>query len=196
MVGLLIRGGVSGCVERLERLVMASGGRGTTMLIPTVVMGVLAVGLLGVGYFRGQGGHAEGGRIALQLMVQVLPLLFFAFLAAGMVQVLVPKELISSWVGAGSGLRGILLGTVAGGLAPGGPYISLPIAAGLLRSGAGVGTMVAFLTGWSLWAVARLPMDVGILGWKLAGIRFACTFFFPPIAGLLATVFCGRTEIG
>ena len=49
MVGLLIRGGVSGCVERLERLVMASGGRGTTMLIPTVVMGALAVGLLGVG---------------------------------------------------------------------------------------------------------------------------------------------------
>ena len=166
------------------------------MLIPTVVMGVLAVALLGVGYFRGQGAHAEGGRIALRLMVQVLPLLFFAFLAAGMVQVLVPKELIASWVGAGSGLRGILIGTMAGGLAPGGPFVSLPIAAGLVRSGAGVGTMVAFLTGWSLWGIARLPMEVGILGWKLTGIRLACTFFFPPIAGFLATVFFGRTQIG
>jgi len=166
------------------------------MLVPTVVMGGLAAALLLVGYFRGQGEHVAGSRTALQLSVQVLPLLIFAFLTAGMIQALVPKELISSWIGAGSGLRGILLGTVAGGFAPGGPYISLPIAAGLLRSGAGVGTMVAFLTGWSLWSVARLPMDVGILGWKLAGIRLACTFFFPPIAGLLAATFFGRVEIG
>jgi len=112
--------------------------------------------------------------------------LIFAFIVAGMVQVLVPHELISKWVGVESGMRGIFIGSVAGGLTPGGPFVSLPIVAGLLRSGAGVGTMVAFLTGWSLWAVSRLPMEVGILGWKFTLIRIACTFFFPPIAGLLA----------
>ena len=65
--------------------------------------------------------------------------------------------------------------------------MSLPIVAGLLRSGASAGTMVAFLTGWSLWAVSRLPMEVGgILGWKFTLIRIASTFFFPPIAGLIA----------
>lgn len=63
---------------------------------------------------------------------------------------------------------------------------------GLLRTGARVGTMVAFLTGWSLWAVTRLPMEVGILGWKFTIIRIASTFFFPPIAGLIAqTLFVG-----
>ena len=60
------------------------------------------------------------------------------------------------------------------------------IAAGLMRSGAGIGTMVAYLTGWSLWAITRLPMEVGILGWKLTMIRFASTLVFPPIAGILA----------
>jgi len=59
----------------------------------------------------------------------------------------------------------------------------------LIRSGASVGTMVAFLTGWSLWAVSRLPMEVGILGWKFTLIRIASTFFFPPIAGLIAKAF-------
>jgi uncharacterized membrane protein YraQ (UPF0718 family) len=116
-------------------------------------------------------------------------LLVFALIVAGMVQVLLPQELISKWIGAESGIRGILIGTVAGALAPGGPYVSLPVAAGLLRSGAGVGTMVAFLTGWSLWAVSRLPMEVGILGWKFTLIRLASTFFFPPIAGLIAHLF-------
>jgi len=123
------------------------------------------------------------------MTIQVLPLLIFAFTVAGMVQVLIPNDILPKWVGLESGLRGVLIGTVAGGLAPGGPFVSLPIAAGLLRAGASVGTMVAFLTGWSLWAVGRLPMEVGILGWKFTLIRLACTFFFPPIAGILANRF-------
>ncbi len=159
------------------------------MLVPTLILASLACALLAVGYAQGEGAHLRGTRIALAMVVEVLPLLVFAFLVAGMVQVLVPQETIHRWVGGGSGMRGILLGTVAGGLAPGGPYVSLPIAAGLLRSGAGVGTMVAFLTGWSLWAVGRLPMEVGILGWRLTLIRVASTFFFPPIAGWIAHTF-------
>ena len=135
-----------------------------------------------------------GLRSGLDMIVEVLPLLLCAFVVAGMVRVLVPHELISKWIGAESGFRGILIGTVAGGLAPGGPYVSLPIVAGLLRSGAGIGTMVAFLTGWSLWAVGRIPMEVGILGWRFTAIRLACTFFFPPIAGLIAQAVFGGTR--
>jgi hypothetical protein len=46
--------------------------------------------------------------------------------------------------------------------------------------------MVAFMTGWSLLAVSRLPMEIGIIGWKFTLIRLASTFFFPPIAGMIA----------
>ena len=159
------------------------------MLIPTIIMGALAIILLVMGYYKGQGQHISGVKSALNMTVEILPLLAFAFIVAGMVQVLLPHDLISKWVGEESGMRGILIGTVAGGLTPGGPFVSMPIVAGLLRSGAGIGTMVAFLTGWSLVAVSRLPMEVGILGWKFTLIRIACTFFFPPIAGLLAQAF-------
>ena len=162
------------------------------MLIPTMVMGGLAVALLTIGYVRGQGQHIVGLKSALDMTIEILPLLVSAFIVAGMVQVLLPQELISKWVGAESGMRGILIGTIAGGFSPGGPYVSLPIVAGLLRTGAGIGTMVAFLTGWSLWAVSRLPMEIGILGWRFTGIRMACTFFFPPIAGLIAQSLFGR----
>jgi len=162
------------------------------MLIPTIVMGLLALTLLIVGYLRGQEEHLTGLKSALIMMMQILPLLVFAFIVAGMVQALLPKDLISKWVGVESGMRGLFVGTLAGALAPGGPYVSLPIAAGLLRSGAGIGTMVAFLTGWSLWAVSRLPMEVGILGWRLTLIRLASTFFFPPIAGWIAQTVFGK----
>jgi len=156
------------------------------MLIPTVVMGVLAIVLIFIGYNKGGGEHILGLKSAGNMVIQIIPLLVFAFIVAGMIQVLIPRELISKWIGAESGFRGLLIGTVMGGVAPGGPYISLPIAAGLLRAGASIGTMVAFLTGWSLWAIGRLPLEVGIMGWKFTLIRLACTFFFPPIAGLIA----------
>ncbi|MDY6967553.1 MAG: permease [Spirochaetota bacterium] len=158
------------------------------MLVPTIIMAVLAIVLFAIGYNKGNGEHITGLKSAMNIMLEILPLLICAFIIAGMIQVLIPNESISKWIGAESGIKGILLGTVAGALSPGGPYVSLPIAAGLLRSGAGVGTMVAFITGWSLWAVSRLPMEVGILGWKFTLIRIASTFFFPPIAGWIAQI--------
>jgi len=165
---------------------MSKNGRFSGMLIPTIIMGVIAIILVVIGYQKGGGEHILGLKAAGNLLLQIIPLLILAFIVAGMVQILVPTETISKWIGTESGFRGILIGTVAGSIAPGGPFISLPIAAGLLRAGASVGTMVAFLTGWSLWAVTRLPLEVGIMGWKFTLIRLACTFFFPPIAGLIA----------
>jgi len=163
--------------------------RASNMLIPTIVMAIFTIILLFVGYSKGQGQHIIGLKFALKMTMQILPLLVFAFIMAGMIQVLLPRELLSKWIGEGAGMRGILIGTLAGGITPGGPYVSLPLAAGFLRAGAGVGTMVAFITAWSLWAVSRLPMEIGILGWKFTAVRLACTFFFPPIAGFLAQLF-------
>jgi len=156
------------------------------MLVPTIVMAVLAITLLIIGYFKGGGEHLTGLKAGLNMTWQIIPLLVFAFVVAGMVQVLIPRELLNEWVGAGSGFRGIIIGSIAGGLSPGGPYVSLPIAGGLLQAGASVGTMVAYLTGWSIYAVGRLPMEVGILGWKLTVARLLSTLIFPPLAGLIA----------
>jgi uncharacterized membrane protein YraQ (UPF0718 family) len=156
------------------------------MFLPTFIMGLIAVLLIVIGVIKGQNEHIEGLSKGFKMTITILPMLIFAFIAAGMIQVLVPHEILVKWIGKESGIKGIFIGTVVGAFTPGGPYVSLPIAAGLLRSGAGVGVMVAFLTGWSLWAVQRLPMDIGIMGWKFAVIRFVSTFFFPPIAGLIA----------
>ncbi len=159
------------------------------MIIATLVMAVLAVVLFVIALVRGEGEHIRGLQAGLSIFVSVLPLLFFALIVAGMVEVLIPRHIIAGWIGEESGFRGILLGSIAGGLTPGGPYVSLPIVAGLLKSGAGIGTVVAFLTGWSLIAVGRLPMEVGFLGWKVTLARFLSTLLFPPVAGLIAQTF-------
>ena len=176
--------------------VMAEKRRGSGMLTSTIILGVLAAALLVLGYYRGEAQHIRGVKAGFTMLVEILPMLLFAFIVAGMVQVLLPHEVIARWVGEESGLRGILIGSVAGGLTPGGPFVSLPLAAGLLRSGAGAGTMVAYLTAWSLWAINRLPMEVGILGWKFTLIRLGSTFILPILGGLLAQLFFASTELG
>ncbi|MFC1667992.1 permease [Chlamydiota bacterium] len=164
------------------------------MLISTIVVGVMAVVLFCIGYFKGEGQHITSVKFALSMIVKMLPLLFFAFIIAGMIQFLIPKGFLSKWLGEESGIRGILVGTVAGGMAIGGPYVCLPVMAGFLRAGAGIGTMVAFWTGWALWGFGRLPLELGILGWKFTLIRFLSVFFFPPIAGILAQTFFGHVK--
>jgi len=159
------------------------------MFVPTLIMAVIAILFTFLAYRKGGNLHIQGFKSAISMTTIILHLLIFAFIIAGMIQVLIPRELLTKWVGTESGWRGIVIGTLAGGLSPGGPYVSLPVAAALLRSGAGIGTMVAYLTGWSLWAIARLPMEVGILGWRFTLIRLISTCFFPPIAGLIAQGF-------
>ncbi len=165
------------------------------MLIPTLIMGIIAITLLVIAYNKGGGEHISALKSAGNILVSLLPLLIFAFIIAGAIQYLIPQELINRWVGHESGFRGVVIGTVAGGFMPGGPLTSLPIAAAIYNSGAGIGTMVAFITGWSLWAFARLPLEIGIMGWRFAAIRIACTFFMPLIAGMLANWLFSNTKV-
>jgi uncharacterized membrane protein YraQ (UPF0718 family) len=143
-----------------------SSPRSKQMLVPTIVLAIVALILVVIAAKQGQPSLGPSAGSALRGTLSLLPLLFCALLVAELLQGLISPSTISTWVGAESGMRGILLGSIAGGLAPGGPFVSLPVAVGLVRAGCSVGTIVAFLTGWSLWAFSRIPMELGILGWK------------------------------
>lgn len=156
------------------------------MIVSTLLMAVLAAILVGIGYANGKGQHIEGMRKGLLQFAKVLPLLVCVFIVIGMLPVLVPKDTFATWLGGQSGWRGILIGTLAGSIAPGGPLIHSVMAAGLLKAGAGAGAVVAFLTSGLLWAFALFPAEAGILGWRFMCLQFASTCVFPPIAGLIA----------
>ena len=94
---------------------------------------------------------------------------------------------MSRWLGEDSGLRGMLLGTVAGMLTPGGPFIQFPIVASLLKAGAGVAPLVAYIIAWSLTAVNRFFVyEVPLLGTKLALCRMAVSLIVPIVIGWLS----------
>lgn len=133
-------------------------------------------------------GLSLGGIMALK----VLPLLGLAVLVAGFIPLVIKKEIVSKWLGKGSGLKGLFLGGLAGALVPGGPYVYFPLAATLMLSGAEVGTAIAFVTAKNLWTLSRLPMEVALIGPEITAIRYLVTLVFPILLGLGANVFFSR----
>lgn len=162
------------------------------MFLTTVVMIILAVIFGIIALLEGKPVFLNGANSGVKLFLGILPMLFFAFILAGFIQALIPKEAINRWIGKGSGLKGIFIGCLAGSIVPGGPYTSFPIVASLVKTGASIGTVVSFITAWSLWAFTRLPIEIGVVGFKLAFVRLASTFLFPPLAGIIAQFLFGR----
>jgi uncharacterized membrane protein YraQ (UPF0718 family) len=134
----------------------------------------------------------EGLILGGRTLLSAVPLLLAAFLIAGLVQALVTQEMVRRWLGSQSGWRGIALACVAGGLIPGGPYVYFPIAAALLKTGAGLGVLVAFVAAKNLWSVTRIPVELALLGPHLTLVRQAVTFLLPPLLGFLAEGLFGR----
>jgi len=56
--------------------------RNKNMFISTLFMGVLALVLFSISYQRGE--HLEGIRAGLRMVIDILPMLIFAFIIAGM----------------------------------------------------------------------------------------------------------------
>jgi uncharacterized membrane protein YraQ (UPF0718 family) len=72
--------------------------------------------------------------------------LLLGFLLVGLIQVLIPRELVLKWLGAGSGLKGIFIGLYLGIFATGGPYVWMPVAASIYKSGADIGPVISMIT--------------------------------------------------
>jgi ABC-type amino acid transport system permease subunit len=95
---------------------------GKSMDTTTLVLAVATAILLLVAFRQGRDVPLSGLQAGGRTLWRNLPLLLLGFAVAGLVQVLLPRELISRWLGAEAGAKGILIGCVAGGLVPGAPY--------------------------------------------------------------------------
>ena len=154
--------------------------------ISIIVLGVILIAMAVVALrLQGWSGISTGLLAGGQLFKRVGPQLALGFLMAGFIQVVIPSHVIGNWMGEGSGLRGILLGTVAGALAPGGPFVQFPLLAALHKSGATLGPIAAFVTAWSMIPLMRTMIyEIPLLGMPFTVARFALSFPLPVIIGL------------
>lgn len=159
----------------------------------TVVMLAAALILLVVIYWQAPEAAGKGLNATGALFLEILPRMIAAFTIAGLIQAVVPQEVIVKWMGQGSGTRGLLIGMTLGSVTPGGPMTHFPIVASLFKVGVGVGPLVAYLTAWSLLGVQRIIMwEIPFLGVKVVVVRIIVSLCFPFLAGWLAEILWER----
>lgn len=159
------------------------------MKITVIVIMMLAIILTIVAYVKDPRLPVEGLKDGWKLFWDIFPALVFAFILAGMIGKVLPRDLMIRLLGEESGMRGLITGTIAGAITPGGPFVQFPIVAALLKSGAGVAPLMAYISAWSLLGINRfLIYEVNMLGWKLATFRMAICLVFPIIIGILTRI--------
>ena len=159
------------------------------MILSATILFILAAILCLVTFYFKKENFSEAFKISLEQLIIVLPRLPVALIAAGFITVLLPEQMISSWIGKESGLTGILIASMVGIIIPSGPVVSFPIAFALYNLGAGTPQLIAFLTGWSIFQLSRLLMwEVPFLGWSFVFRRLVVSLPLPFIAAGLAAI--------
>ena len=156
----------------------------------TYVLAALAVVLAIVAYLKDPGLPAIGVKNGLTLLWFVLPRLVPALILAGLMQVLIPQEVVARYFGRQGGARALVIASAAGALTPGGPMVSVPLLVAAANSGAAMPSLVAYMTAWSLFGVQRIiAWEAPLMGWRFVSVRVLASLALPIIAGWLVALF-------
>lgn len=156
------------------------------MIVSILFPGLLALVLGYIAQRRSPAMLRAALRSATGRFIEIMPKIAVALIAAGFIGKLVPASVIGSHIGPESGASGIMLATVIGGIMPGGPIVTFPVVIILLKAGAGFPQVVAFLTGWSVFALHRMIIyEIPMMGWQFSVVRLTSSLILPPLAGFL-----------
>lgn len=157
------------------------------MLSATIFLWLIAALLAGLAFTRPGNEHIEGMRLAWGHLWKILPRVVMAVLTAGFLGEMLPGDMVAGWLGHDSGWRGVAIASLVGGFVPGGPVLSFPFAVAMMKTGAGVPQLTAFLAAWSVFALHRvIAFEVPLMGWRFTVVRITSSLILPPLAGGIA----------
>lgn len=127
-------------------------------------------------------------RKAWKAFENILPQFLSVLIIIGLaLAILTPAE-ISQLLGTDSGLVGIIASLLIGSitLIPG--FVAFPLAAALLKNGAGYAQIAAFVSSLMMVGVVTLPMEFKVFGKKAAVMRNVLALIFSFVVALIMGV--------
>ncbi|MDR0629315.1 MAG: permease [Treponema sp.] len=115
----------------------------------------------------------------------ILPQCITVLIIVALFLAILDTEQISKILGTESGILGFVISAVIGSITLIPPYVSLPLVASLLKSGAGYPQMTMFLTTLTMVGIITLPVEIKYLGRKTAIKRNLYSFIFAVIISLI-----------
>ncbi len=115
-------------------------------------------------------------------MISILPAVM---ILTGLFNVFISKENIVKYLGKAAGLKAIMFGIIMGSLPTGPLYVAFPLAAALLKKGARISCIIAFLSAWACIKIPQEMVEIQFLGIKFMALRLVLTIIFVIIMGLI-----------
>jgi len=134
----------------------------------TIILYCAAIAGLGVSLFRSRDKTKLALKKAWKSFENILPQFLAVLLIIGMLLSVLNKDTISKLLGAESGTLGMAIAAVIGSitLIPG--FVAFPLAASLLKAGAGYSQITMFVTTLMMVGVVTLPVETKYFGRKVA----------------------------
>lgn len=117
-------------------------------------------------------------------MLMIMPVVFMMTV---LIELWVPKAMISKSLGEKSGAKGVILALILGSVSAGPIYAAFPITKTLLSKGAGVMNSVIILSAWAVIKVPMLANEARFLGGEFMLIRWILTVIVIVAIGYLAS---------
>lgn len=131
----------------------------------------------------------QGISKGLKMFIGIFPALINILILVSVVLWLFPKEVISDFLGYGSGWISFFVAGIIGAISliPG--FVAYPLANVLLKSGVSYQILAVFITTLMMVGVITLPIEVKFFGWKASIIRNVLSFIAAIIVGFLMRFF-------
>ena len=114
-------------------------------------------------------------------MILILPAVMVLM---GLFAVFVPSDIVVRYLGKTAGIKAIFLGILIGALPTGPLYVAFPMASSLLKKGAKISSIIAFLSAWACIKIPQEMIELQFLGVKFMAARLILTIGFVGIMGI------------
>lgn len=150
-----------------------------------ILINIFAIGCLVFAFLKDRVKTRQSVLVAVKSFFRILPTVLIIIIFIGLFLGFVPPSEISKIVGEQSGLGGVLLIAILGAILHIPALISFPLAASLIRSGASITAVAAFITTLTMIGTVTLPLEIKELGRKMALLRNGISFIVAILIALI-----------
>ncbi len=158
------------------------------MSATAVFINIFAIGCLIIALIKDKEKAKKSVIIAVKSFLSIFPIVLIIIIFIGLLQGFVPQTYISKIIGKHAGFKGVVLISLLGAILHIPALISFPLAASLLKSGASVTAVVAFITTLTMIGTVTLPLEIKELGKKMALLRNGISFVIAIIIAFIMGV--------
>lgn len=150
-----------------------------------IVFWGLAITLLAVSFFKDRAKTMQALKKAGKALLGILPQFLGIIVLIGLLLAVFDPATINRLIGESSGWPGVLVASLVGSitLIPG--FIAFPTAALLLKGGAGLMQIAAFVSTLMMVGIVTLPAEIGTFNRKFALLRNGLAYVFSLLVALV-----------